>query len=439
MSKSNTGLVLWEPYDAITIPSNANSAEELVTFARQLGSKESRSIVRAFEDEDYEMMSSFVWSKAAAALKTQIATLGMDFVGEMLDRADIDEDSDPVTSIRDHEAVRLAEELGMADATETLRLRHAIDLVNHFAKPRGADDPDHSMHREEAISILRACIKSVLGLPRIEVAFQFREFRNRLESESFSSADPLVQNYANAPYFFRRTTLTVLLSLLKSAQGAHLEHVIGNVNLFLPAFWEHLKQPERWTTGRAYAELYAAGMQKAAVGLRNALQAVRGFDYVPETLRSTTFVAAAQKVIETHFAMNNFYNEPEPMRVLSQLGSTIPKPAFPVCMTASLCVQLGNEWGHCWDAEKYSLAVLKDLRKEQWTYFLNECLPSDTTIVSKLAYGGKPVTRWRSLVKDLELDGLEISSKRVRNVVDLSRDREHTKEAGWTLLTQAGK
>lgn len=71
------------------------------------------AIVNAIENESYEMVATFVWTKAAAVLKKQVATLGMEFVGEMLGRPDLNEDSDPATSIADNEAISLAEDLGM--------------------------------------------------------------------------------------------------------------------------------------------------------------------------------------------------------------------------------------------------------------------------------------------------------------------------------------
>lgn len=124
----------------------------------------------------------------------------------------------------------------------------------------------------------------------------------------------------------------MLLSLLKSSRGAQLEHAVGNTNIVLPRIWSHLRQPERWQVGQAYAEVHTAGKKEASAGLKNALATVKGFDYVPETLRSDTFARAAHKVIEAHNSVNNYYKETAPIEELAALGTTIPRPAFPVCM-----------------------------------------------------------------------------------------------------------
>jgi len=59
------------------------------------------------------MVSTFVWTKAVAVLKKQIASLGMEFVGEMLSRTDLDEDSDPALQLRTTKPLRLRKILGL--------------------------------------------------------------------------------------------------------------------------------------------------------------------------------------------------------------------------------------------------------------------------------------------------------------------------------------
>src|SRR5205823_7709859 len=131
------------------------------------------------------------------------------------------------------------------------------------------------------------------------------------------------ENLKAAPYFFQRTVLSVLLALMKTAEGAQLDHSVANINTALPLIWDQLRKPERWQTGKTYAEVHAQGRKTATAGLRKALMRVRGFDFVPENLRSNTFSRAAEKVLQAHEAFNNFHNEPARMRALASLGTAI--------------------------------------------------------------------------------------------------------------------
>lgn len=82
----------------------------------------------------------------------------------------------------------------------------------------------------------------------------------------------------------------MLLTQLKVASRAKLEHAAGNIGTLLPVIWSKLRDKDRWQTGPI-----------AAAGIRAALMKVRGLDYVPETLRTETFRSAARAVLNAHF------------------------------------------------------------------------------------------------------------------------------------------
>lgn len=422
MNNDPYAIVPWSAADVVDIPAEKRSPADIVKFGEAtLSPRDMKAIVHGFEAQSYEMVSTFVWTKAAAALKRRVSTLGMEFVGEMLGRPDLDDDSDPATSIGDHEAISLAEDLGMITTTQALRLKHALQLVTHFSAESTDDDADEAMQMEEAIVLLRTCITSILGKPRFEAALQFADFRQRLAERTLKATDSDVAAIKSSPYFFIRTTLSVLLAAVKTAQGAGLEHAVGNTMLLVPALWELLRAPEKWQIGQAYAEVNSAGNRLASAGLKKTLLAVKGFDYVPESLRSNTFTEAAAKVLSSHFAFNNFYNEAEPMKALAALGTSIPRPAFAKVMEATLAVRLGNRWGRANHAQDAAEDVLNLLRPAQWQYYLDECLPRDRTVLDKLSFDDRPIKHWRELVQELSLDAEPPINARVVALLKASR------------------
>ncbi|HEV8067295.1 MAG TPA: hypothetical protein VGP76_06145 [Planctomycetaceae bacterium] len=348
------------------------------------------------------MAASFAWSKAIATLKKQLGGLGMEFVGEMLGRTDLDESSNPITDIREDEAIHLAEQLGMISTTEAIRLRTSQTLVSHFL------DPDttrtEQMYRDEAVSIVRSCVVNFLADPNLRAQQPFLELRDKLESLTLNPNGPEAASLSTSPYFFIRTTLTVLLAQLKVASGAKLEHAAGNIGALLPAMWAKLRDKDRWQTGETYALLQSANRTVAATGMRAALMNVKGFDYVPENLRSETFRAAARAVLNAHFGFNNFYNELKPMETLLRLGSSIPGPAVDECFSAALCVRLGNPYGVARSAQGTVEKFLRLFRQNQWGHYINKVLPTDTYILEKLALEDAPLNRWIELVAEFGLE-----------------------------------
>lgn len=406
-------LVPWQQTNVVALSEDAEPSD-IVQHAVLLNPREQAGLMMAFDTGAYEMAVSFVWSKAMAALRRQLAGLGMEFVGEMLGRTDLDEASNPVTDVREDEAIELAEQLGTISTPEAIRLQNGQILVNHLLDSEvSRGEP---MHREDAISVVRSCVVNFLAGSNADASQPLLELRKKLEAEPLTADAPEVEHLAEAPYFFIRTTLTVLLAQLKAATGARLEHAVENVNVLLPILWPRLRDRDRWQTGETFALVQADGGLGAAAGLRRALMRVSGFDFVPDTLRSETFRAAARAVLGAHVAWDNFSNEPKPMEKLARLGSSVPGPALADCFTAALCVRLGNRYGHSHDAQPAAERYLKHFRPLQWECYLNKVLTGGRRVLEKLAYDAAPLERWQELVSELGLGDLKVDARIARMV-----------------------
>ena len=403
---------------SLVIPPTAKTPQAIAECARQLTKREVKQIVEAFDVGNYEMGALFLWQKTMTGLKKQFEALGMEFVGELLERNDITVDSAPTQVLTDYDAVRLAQELGMFSPIQAMRIRNVLHMVAHFSEPPAEeeDDEGRQMTLVDALQCLSTCIESVLGRERLEGGMEFAKLRRELEEKTFSVDDQEVQHLLESPYFFRRTTLRVLLALAKTVQGAQLEHVLANTNVIVPSFWPGLRKPDRWLVGRAYADVHAEGRKTAATGLRKALLKVQGFDYVPEDLRSRTFLNAAAELQNVHFSSNNFYNEPAAIRALASLGTGLPAPALAQCLTAILCVYLGNHYGISRAAQPTAQAMLSNLGELRWKYYLDECLSGDEILLEKLM-DANIAERWNILVREYQLSTIDVQDVQVKRLV----------------------
>src|SRR5260221_8612192 len=285
-------ITLWEGTGLARVPASAHTPEQILPHAnpRQLSARDRTQIIYAFNNHSYEMASNFIWNKAVSSLKAQRGRLGTAFIAEMLDRSDIPADASVAQVLTDYDALRLARELGVVNSSGYLRLKKAFDRIVHFGQlaPEEADDAELSV--EEAVGVIRACVETILGQNKIDVAVDFKEFRDTLESSVFDKNAAEISRLEDSPYFFKRASLRILLALIKSKSGAQLENALGNANLIVPLIWSELLPPERFQIGRAYSEIVADGKTQAASGVKKILLKVKGFDYVPEDLRSRSFL-----------------------------------------------------------------------------------------------------------------------------------------------------
>lgn len=275
-------LTLWQAAQPKRIPANASSPEAILPYANshQLSLRDRQHLIAAFEHEHYEMVSSFVWTKALASLKAQLGKLGAAFISEMLDRPDIDGSLSVDQVLTDFEALRLAKELGVISGTGAMRLRHALETLTHFGQLSTEDDDQ--MTHAEAVNIFRACVENILGQEKIEAALDFKQFRDSLENRLFAEDSQGIQGLLRSPYFFWRASVRILVALVKSRKGAQLENSLANANVIIPLLWDGLAAQEKLQLGRAYSDVTSEGNRSAASGLRKMLLKVRGFDFVPE-------------------------------------------------------------------------------------------------------------------------------------------------------------
>ena len=433
-----SGMTLWQPVQHQLVPKDAKTPKSIAKHAAQLSTKDRAQIVSAFSGEHYEMGLNFLWLRTISALKRELSTVGVGLLGEMLGRVGISEDEDIEDLLSPRETIRLAEELGAISPTEAMRLRQTHERVTHFNQLAVEEAELEEIEEAEAIASLKACVSSVLAKPRIEVARDFIEFRDSLETELFPADGKKLTMLMSSPYFFWKLTIDILMNSAKESSGVKLEHCLANTNVLLPVLWPKLKESEKWRVGRTYAEVYSEGKTTSTSGLKEALIKVQGFDFVPESLRSDTFVKAAEAILRAHDGMNNFYNEGAPTRSFAQLGTSIPAPALPTCMTALLTVYLGNQYGYAFEAEPVSRRLLSTVTEDRWQYYLNQVLPSDTRTLNKVALFERPRNRWIALVEEFSLSRLKAKGRWVARMVSGAKDNDENevRKAARNLLSQ---
>lgn len=416
----NNDITFWQPQSTAIIPSSIKSPETIAEYALQLSKKDRKQILAAYKAEHYEIALNFLWLRTMAALRKELETVGITLIGEMIGKLDVDEDDDIEDILTVRDTLMLAEELGIVSPTDAMRLRHNYEIVTHFSQLSIEDRDREEIDESEAIAVLKSCVKAILARPKVEVSIEFVQFREALETEAFSSDEDRVTTLLASPYFYWKLTINILMNSAKNSEGAKLEHCLANTNTLLPRLWPNLRETEKWHVGRTYAEVYSEGNKSAAAGLKEALLKVHGFDFVPENLRSDTFIKASEAILQAHDGFNNFYNEAAPVRKLERLGTSIPIPALSACITALLCVRLGNEYGVSRAASLTASEILKKLSIDRWRYYLEQVLPADARILNKLAFYSLPRKEWINMVEHYNLADLKVNNRDIEKLINES-------------------
>lgn len=393
----------WEASVQNSIPTYVNDVNDIVVYGnKNLTSKQQTQIVGAYKMGAYDMAAEYAWKKAIIKLRSSLADLGMDFISEFVQRDDVDEYTPIENVLTERATIDLAERLGVINSTGALHLRQAQELVNHYLSANSEEE----MSSIDCLSVIRTSVEYILSEDNVKVAIAFSVFRQRLLNEDLKLKDNDVVQIINSPLFYIRTVMSILLSAIKRSKPIVQEHALVNMTMLLPEIWKKLSSTDKWMVGETYRDVVASGDVNATKGLKIALGKVGGFDYVPETLRSTTFREMARKVIDVHDSYNNFYNESGVVRALANLGTRIPEPAFLVCLDAYLLVYLGNYYGYSRTAAPIAEEELKRISQDRWQVYFSTYINTDDRILNNLETRTQ-VSRMKSLLESIEMTSLE--------------------------------
>lgn len=406
----NNNIQLWGSRTAPDI----KKATDIVSIIRysdetNLTNAQETQIVRAFEAGAIDMATEYTWNKALVRLKEMLAGFGGEFIGAMLNRTDIDEYTDIVSSLSDIDAISLSENLGILSTEGAMHLRHAKEELNYYfsSKATSKNDDIDPIH---ALPIISDCVKYILSIKNVSTEIGVTHFRNKLLNSTLKVDDIEYKQIIESSLFYLRTICNILLSAIEKSSGGQLDNALTNFILIIDKIWPKLSDDDKWTIGNAYRNVASVGNEKATTGLRQALKKVRGFDFVPENLRSETFIEAARNLLEVHGEYNNFYNEPKAAKALASLGTIIPKPAFMSCIKAYLCILMGNYYG----VSNLAIPIVKEelskISSDRWEYYFNYGISKDDDVLRHLQTTNQ-IRRLGNFLNEQGLDNLEVSTK----------------------------
>lgn len=186
------------------------------------------------------------------------------------------------------------------------------------------------------------------------------------------------------------------------------EFVFHNMSVIVPVIWDSLAEVDKYNFGTVYAEISNSDKKDYIKTMKTILFNVHGFDYVPENLKSNSFISSAKNLLSMHNGVNNFYNEPLAAKMLASMGTMIPDPALYECLNATLICIMGNEYEHSWDAQEYLQQILDGLTTVKWELYLRD-LPRNAELLFEIAYIGteeRNVMRWCNEIKKRNLQWL---------------------------------
>ncbi len=387
----------------------------------QLNEKEQLAVTVNFKSGLYDIAAEIIWRRTIAVLRDRLNRFGDDFVGDMLgyNRAI------SVDTISEKDVIELNYEVGFLRSNEKMELIHYSEQIALYTSREYQMVEKIEFDKNHATSLISDCLKFVLSDMTDCSGISITDIRKKIRTEKLLPDSEFVQNLKNnSRYFEKRTILRSLMNMAKTDKEEEKQIVFENMRTIVPAIWDGLAEKDKYNFGTVYAEISNTDRKDYINAVKTVLINVHGFDYVPENLKSNSFINTARNLINIHNAMNNFYNEPLAAKTLASMGTMIPDPAVYDCINATLICATGNGYGVSDDAIPYLEKILDSMTLQKWELYLKD-LSLNVDMLYQLAFVYNSEKRWASIINKRKLSDMNFKDEWVKNFLIKTSQEEY--------------
>ena len=328
----------------------------------------------------------YFWNRAMADLRTKVMAYGKEHLESIIKR-EIRDESDLINLLDDKALIDHCFELGIISEQAWFFLHKAREVRNHYSL---AHQFDAQIDSVEAFNIIKNCIKYVLAHQVPAPGINLRDMLTKLQTEDISGqvAEFEAIYREQAAKIINITTNRLFDDFVAETSN---DTYLDNILLLAPILWAMAESSTKTRIGKAVAKLRAeAGAETNAKALAFTKR-VNGLGYVPESVRVAIFQSAADKLIDVCRGADNFYNEIEAAKELSELGTDIPSSAISQCTTAVILSFIGNQYGYSWGASPYNRGMIESWKSANLSA-LAMILDHDLVVIGRLD-SPKPAAR----------------------------------------------
>jgi hypothetical protein len=272
----------------------------------QLSEREQKAILVNFESGLYDVAAEFIWRRAISILKDRLMIFGDEFIADMLGY----EKEISIDRVSEQEIIELNYDIGFLKKSAKMELLHHSEQINMYSSRESQMIEQVTINKNQSRTLINNCIEFVLADLTEYKTLEFTNVRDLLRSKILTADSIEVQNLLYAQYFHQRTVFRSLLNMAKTEKQEEKEFVFHNMGVIVPQIWSSLAETDKYTFGTVYAEIANTDRKEFIKAMKTILLNVRGFDYVPENLKSRSFINVAKNLMSIHNGINNFYNEP---------------------------------------------------------------------------------------------------------------------------------
>lgn len=300
---------------------------------------------------------NYIWNLTIYDLYKKIEKYGIDYFSSAINwEGKPLKKVEDLQEVKDYQVIDGAYALGIIPDEAQFFLQQCREIRNNFS---AAHYPMGELDKFETMNFIKNCIKYVLTYDLPAPGIQIKDLVARLSQDKLNKGEEITFIIENQSKRIHGAILHNLFgNFIKQDCNAILKY---NIKLIAPKLWELVDEEVKSSIASKFTSLKDIKGQDEANEALAFLKLVDGVSYIPEGYRDIIFAKHARLLIDAHFGMNNFYNEPGYARDLASLGYDVPTSAIQVYVKAIILSFVGNCYGVSHNAQSYNADMITNL------------------------------------------------------------------------------
>lgn len=336
---------------------------------------------------------NYIWNLTIYDLYKKIITYGIEYFASAIswDGTPL-KNIDDLREVKDYQIISGAFSLGIIGHEAHFFLQQCREIRNNFST---AHYPMGDIDRYETFNFIKNCVKYVLTFDLPAPGVQIKDIIESLSIEKLENAEQIKLIIEQQSDKIHAALLhNIFTNFIRQECDPILKY---NIRIIAPSVWKLVTDEIKSDIGNKFVSLKdIKGKDKANEALEF-LKIVDGISFIPEDAKAIIFRKHAKNLIDAHFAMNNFYNEPGYAQDLDMLGNDVPLSALYTYVKAILVSFLGNQYNISRDAQSYNINMINGL-SQSGVRILFRILNEDINVVFELL-SYRPANRLKELME----------------------------------------
>lgn len=300
---------------------------------------------------------NYIWNLTIYDLYKKIEKYGIDYFSSAINwEGKPLKKLEDLQEVKDYQVIDGAYALGILPDEAQFFLQRCREIRNNFS---AAHYPMGELDKFETMNFIKNCIKYVLTYDLPAPGIQIKDLVARLSQDKLNKVEEITFIIENQSKRIHGAILHNLFShFIKQDCNAILKY---NIKLIAPKLWELVDEEVKSSIASRFTSLKEIKGQDEANEALAFLKLVDGVSYIPEGYKDIIFSKHSRLLIDAHFGMNNFYNEPGYARDLVSLGYDVPTSAIQSYVKAIVLSYVGNCYGVSHNAQSYNEDMITNL------------------------------------------------------------------------------